>query len=488
MNEIHFVDTTIRDGQASLWAEHMTTGMMLSVASQMEAAGFDAIELIAGSHFKKCVRELREDPWERIRLVAQHIKKTPLRAIGADKVNSMELTPSSISKLWLERLRANGIRQMRISDPGNDASLWRKYVQYARSAGLLPILNVIYSISPKHTDAYYATKAHEAAMLKVPFICLKDPGGLLTPERTRTLIKVISENANGIPLEIHSHCTTGLAPLCYLEAVKMGVKILHTAIPPLANASSNPSVFNMLNNLKVMGYTTRIKDAVLKPVSKQLTFIAKREGLPIGSPVEYDCAQYLHQIPGGMISNLRHQLGTVKMEHRLQDVLEEVIKVRAELGYPIMVTPFSQFVGTQATINVILGKRYEQVSDQVIQYTLGFWGEEAVAPIDPDIKDKILSRPQAKEFSNWDPPQPTIQEIRKQLGGPSLSDDELLLRYTVGNEDVEAMKRAGLRKEYLSTRQPLVMLIQELAQRTDCKQIHIQKGEMSLTLGRAQKY
>ncbi len=444
MNEIYFVDTTLRDGQASLWAEHMRTDMMLSVASQMENAGFHAIELIAGSHFKKCVCELREDPWERIRLVAQQIKKTPLRVIGGDRFNVFAFTPDSVTKLLLERYAANGIRQNRISDPANDPAAWRKSVHYTRLAGIEPILNLIFSVGPKYTDDYYATKAHEAAMLEVPFICLKDPGGLLTPERTQTLIKVISENAKGITLEIHSHCTTGLAPLCYLEAVKMGVKIVNTAIPPLANASSLPSVFNVVNNLEAMGYKPIISDEALRPVSEQLTSIAKREGLRIGSPVEYDYYQYLHQIPGGMISNLRHQLSKVGMEHRLKDVLEEAIRVRAEMGYPIMVTPFSQFVGTQAALNVMQGKRYENVSDQVIQYALGFWSEEAASSMDPDIKDKILSRPQAKKFSKWELPQPTIQEIRSQLGGPSLSDEELLLRYTIGNEDVDAMQRARL--------------------------------------------
>ena len=484
MAEIHFVDTTLRDGQQSLWSEHMRTGMMLSVADQMEAAGFDAIELISASHFKKCVRELRENPWERIRLVAQRIKKTPLRVIGADKVNSMELTPDAVARLWLKLLVANGMRQMRISDPGNDSALWRRYIDYARSAGLEPILNIIYSISPKHTDEYYATKAQQAAKLEVPFICLKDPGGLLTPERTRTLVKIISEEVKSIPLEIHSHCTTGLGPLCYLEAVKMGVRILHTAIPPLANASSNPSIFNIVNNLNAMGYTSTIRETDLKPVAKQLTFIAKREGLPIGLPVEYDYYQYLHQVPGGMISNLRHQLGTVKMEDRIKDVLEETIRVRAELGYPIMVTPFSQFVGTQAAINVMLGERYKEVPDQTIQYVLGFWGEEVAADVDPDIKDKILSRPQAKDFLNWEPPQPSIRELRSQLGGPGLSDEELVLRYIAGNDDVEEMKRAGLPKEYLSSSQPLVMLIQELAKKSGYKQIHIQKKDMSLTLAK----
>jgi oxaloacetate decarboxylase alpha subunit len=204
--------------------------------------------------------------------------------------------------------------------------------------------------------------------------------------------------------------------------------------------------------------------------------------MPIGAPVEYDYSQYVHQVPGGMISNLRHQLKNIGMLNRLDEVLEETVRVRADLGYPIMVTPFSQFVGSQAAINVIKGERYAQVTDQVIQYALGIWGAEAVSEVDPNIKDKILDRPRAKEFAAWQPPQPSIEEVRSKLGGPSLSDDELLMRYVVGNEDVEAMRTAGAPKAYSDTHKPILALVRDLAQRKDCQQISIRKDGMSLTL------
>jgi oxaloacetate decarboxylase alpha subunit len=370
VNEIGFVDTTLRDGQQSLWAERMTTGMMLSVAKQMDDAGFEAIELISSSHFKKCVRELREDPWERIRLVSQRITKTPLRLI-AGRFNNFEITPQSLYRLFIERLAANGLRQTRISDEWNDLSGWQRKVQTSREFGLEPLVNLIYSVSPKHTDDYYAQRAREAATLEVSRLCLKDPGGLLTPERTRILVPLILQNCNGKHLELHTHCTTGLGPLCCLEAIKLGVKTVNTAIPPLANASSNPSFFNVASNARALGYTPAVDEESMKPVSEHFTFIAKREGFPIGAPVEYDYSQYLHQVPGGMISNLRHQLRLVGLEHRMEETLEEATQVRAEFGYPIMVTPLSQFVGSQAAINVIVGERYKQVTDAVIQYALG---------------------------------------------------------------------------------------------------------------------
>jgi len=482
MNEIKFVDTTLRDGQASLWAENMRTGMMLLVAERLDNAGFEAIEVMASSHLKKCVRELREDPFERIRLLARKIKKTTLRGLGSARISAFELTPDSIIELWYERMLAAGIRQLRVIDPANDSANWSKSVARARRVGLGTVVNLTYSVSPKHTDAYYGRKAAEAAALEPELLCLKDPGGLLTPDRTAGLMRAIQQHANGIPLQLHVHCTTGLGPLCALEAIKTGVETVDTALPPLANAASNPSVFNVARNARALGYSSSIDEESLLPAARDLNFIAKREGFPIGVPVEYDYNQYVHQVPGGMISNLRHQLNNLGMLHRLDEVLEEAVRVRADLGYPIMVTPFSQFVGSQAAINVIRGERYAQVTDQVIQYALGHWGKEAAGEVDPNIKDRFLDLPRAKEFAGWHPPQPSLEEIRARLGGPGVNDDELLMRYVVGKDDVEAMRAAAGPKEYISARKPLLTLLQDLTRRTGCRQIYIQKDGLSVTL------
>jgi oxaloacetate decarboxylase alpha subunit len=374
------------------------------------------------------------------------------------------------------------MRQLRISDPANDPAGWHKSVARAKRVGLGSVLNLIFSVSPKHTDEYYARKTREAAALKPDTLCLKDPGGLLTPERTAILIKTIQDNAARCPIELHVHCTTGLGPLCALEAIKLGVDVIDTSVPPLANASSNPSVFNVAQNAQSLGYSPLIDLHALGPVAKDLTFIARRENFPIGAPVEYDYSQYVHQVPGGMISNLRFQLKNIGMLDRLDDVLEEAVRIRADLGYPVMVTPFSQFVGSQAAINIIKGERYAQVTDQVIQYALGFWGAEAASEVDADVRDKILNRPRAREFTQWQPPQPSLEEVRGKLGGPSLGDDELLMRYVVGNEDVEALKSAGAPKEYPHGGNPLLTLIRELSRRTDCSQIHVRKADLSLLL------
>jgi len=483
MEGIKFVDTTIRDGHQSLWAENMTTGMMLPVAEAMDRAGFDAIELISSSHLKKCVRELKEDPWARVKLISERITHTPLR-LNAGRFSAFDLTPRSMYRLFMERMAANGIREARISEEWNDLEGWTWKVDVARDVGINPVPNIIYSVSPKHTDAYFAERTRQAASLKVNRLCLKDPGGLLTPERIQTLVPIMFANANGVPIELHTHCTTGLGPLCCLEAVKLGIKIVNTALPPLADGSSNPSLFNVARNLRALGYRTLIDEEILKPVSEHFTQIAKREGFPIGEPVEYDYSQYQHQVPGGMISNLRFQLRKVGVEHKIDEALRETMRVRAELGYPIMVTPLSQFVGSQAAINVIVGERYKEVTDQIIQYALGYWGREGTELMDPEVKAKILDRPRATEWAEWQPTEPSIAEIRKKMNAEQVSDEELLLRWNLSVDEIQAMRAAGAPRDYLTSRQPLVNLIDALSKRKGYRQIVIQKGNMLVSLNR----
>jgi oxaloacetate decarboxylase alpha subunit len=352
----------------------------------------------------------------------------------------------------------------------------------ARNAGLEVVLAVVYSLSPKHTDEYFARKVRAARALNPDRIYLKDPAGLLTPQRVQTLVPVFLQNAAGLAVELHSHCTTGLAPLCYLEAIKLGIETVHTAIPPLANGSSNPSLLNMVNNIRTIGYTPVIDERVLDTISNHLTCIARRESFPIGAPVEYDCAQFLHQVPGGVISNLKYQLAQLRMEERLDEVLDEIVQVRADLGYPIMVTPFSQFVASQAAINVMLGTRYREVTDEVIQYALGFWGEEQSASMEEQVRNKILDRPRSREWARWTPPEPALKEVRERVGATAVSDDEFLLRCFLRPEEIQCMQAAGPPQDYLTSKHPLITLIQQLTTRKRSKFIRIQKRSFSLTL------
>ena len=482
--EVRFVDTTIRDGHQSLWAERMTTGMMTPICATLDAAGFDAVEILSGSHVKKAVRELREDPWDRIRAVAQRMPNTPLRLI-AGRINTFGFDPPEMYQLFIDRMAINGVREARISEPWNDLPGWTRRVLSARKAGLRPIINLIYSVSPRHTDEYYIERCKQAMTLDPYRICLKDPGGLLTPERVRTLAPAVVAHARGVTVELHSHCNTGLGPLCALEAVKAGIMVVNTAIPPLADGASLPSIFNVAHNLRALGYTAAIDDASLRSVAKHFTVVAKREGFPIGAPVEYDETQYQHQVPGGMISNLGHQLAQVGKESKLEEALEETIRVRAELGYPIMVTPLSQFVGSQAAINVIVGERYKEVTDQVIRLALGQHGEEAVTLMDQNVRQKILDRPRAREIMAENPALPTLKELRAELGGPDVSDEDLLLRWLVNKEDVAIMKKTPPHGDYNSGRHPLVALVAELASRADSTLIEIKRPGFEVKLAKA---
>jgi len=259
---------------------------------------------------------------------------------------------------------------------------------------------------------------------------LEDASGVLTPERTRTLMPAILAASKGKPVELHSHCNTALAAQCYVEAIKLGINVLHTAAMPLANDTSLPSIENTLENARCLGYSSNLDEDAVKVVSEHFRKVAMENDMRIGAPLEYRLWNFEHQLPGGMMGSLRNQLAEIKKEDRLDEVLEEIVRIREDLGYPVMATPYSQFVGVQALFNVISGGRFKVVSDEVIMYVLGYYGE-ADGPINQDVKDKVLASPKAKKLSNWKPTEITIDDLRKLE--PGLSDDDLLIR--IANPD-----------------------------------------------------
>jgi oxaloacetate decarboxylase (Na+ extruding) subunit alpha len=482
MSDIRFVDTTVRDGSQSLWAIGLRTADILPIAERLDQAGFDAVEIMATSFEKKMIRDLQEDPWERIREVRRRITRTPLRMIRGRQLAAFQITPEAIEELWYERMAAMGIGQIRLSDSSNTPEGWRPHVARAHKAGIDVVINLIFSLSEKHTDDYYAERARAAAALKPHRICLKDPGALLTPERVRTLAPVVLAHAQGIPVEFHTHCNTGLGLLSSLEAIRQGIHIVNAAIPPLAEGSSNPSVFDIARNARAMGHEPRIDEAMLRPVEEHLREVAKREGLPEGAPVAYDLQHYQHQVPGGMISNLRFQLGAAGLADRLPAVLEEIAQVRRDFGFPIMVTPYSQFVGAQAVMNVIAGERYRQVSDEIIQYALGGWGREESESIQPEVREKILSRPRAEALARVRPEQPTLAQVRERWGGPGVSDDELLLNFFTDAEQVAQMRRVRAQRADGEGTQGLQALIAKLGEARSVRYVQIRRGGQSVAM------
>lgn len=485
MNEIRFIDTTLRDGHLSLWALRMRIGHMLGAARQMDRCGFESMEFFGFASIIKQVRDLKENPWDWVRLGVKEFSRTRLRYHGG-LGSGFESIPACVIRLLLERIIAHGITLTRSSNPWNDYAVLAKETETLGEMGMDVVANVIYSVSPKHTNEYYQRKVRELAALRPYRICFKDVGGLLTPDRTREMLQLVMANVGDIPLEFHAHCNNGLAPLNYVEALKLGVNTLHTSIPPLANGSAQPSIYNVVSNARAMGLTPRVDLEAVKPVEAHFTRVARQENFPVGAPREYDHTQYRHQVPGGMISNLRYQLGAVGMGDRLEETLEEAGRVREEYGYPIMVTPLAQFVGTQAAVNVMAGERYREVTDQSIQYALGYWGEEGARLMDADVKDRILSRPRAREWRSWVRPEPTLADVRQKFGGPGVSDEEMVLRVIAGADSVKAMLEAGAPRGFLDAGRPVSVLLRQLAGARELRQVYVRQGGLSMHLGQRQ--
>jgi len=442
-DEIKFVDVSLRDGNQSLWgAAGLNNEMVLSLASILDRVGLKAIDYISSIHMGMSVKYYKENPWERVRRSRSVMAKTPYSfGTTGRRFIGFRWMPDSVTGLVLERMAAHGVSRLWIIEATHDMKVIHRAARQAKAAGIKEVVVALsYSISPVHTDEYYAGLAREVVKSPdVDTIYLKDQGGLCTPERVKTLIPTLFQNINGLPLEFHSHCSTGLAPICYVEAAKLGVRIFHTAVPPLANGPSLPSIFNVARNLRYLGYKVDIDEEALEAASKRLAGIAEGQGREGGSIPEYDVSYYDHQLPGGMVTTLKRQLTEMKMQHRWNEIVEEVSRVRQELGYPIMVTPLSQFVGTQASMNVITGKRYKQVPEGIMQYAAGWFGQPTV-PIDGNVMDMIAAAPKAKEFFNQEFPQKSIKELRQEMGvGASMSDEEFLLRYSMTEKEVEDM-------------------------------------------------
>ncbi len=487
--DVRFVDTTFRDGAQSLWASSMRIGMIEAVAENVGRAGFAVVEVPVGAvYFKKFVRDLKEDPWDMARMVARKMPHAVKSCMAGGTLNPLGApSPRAIARLFYERIVANKALNRAQTFANTYGQMEFEFpwtIPMFRDLGMQVAIGLSYTISPRHTDEYYAQKTRDILAFGPDAIYLEDQGGLLTLDRARTLIPSIVTNANGIPVELHSHCTTVLTPLVYLEALQLGVDTLHTAIPPLADGPSQPSIFSTARNARLLGHATVIDEDLLRPVVERLTAIAMREKLPIGAPLEYDCAQYIHQVPGGVISNLRHQLAGLGIQHRLDEVLEESVQVRKDFGYPIMITPHSQFVVTQSAINVATGERYKHVIDELILFAQGAYGEDSgYTCMDQNLKDRLLGSKRAGELGTGRPRDIPLKEIRETLGGPGVSDEEFLLRYMMkGTQEVEAMRAAGRPRRYLHSALPLATLIEELGKHKSVRYVHVQRGSDSLVI------
>jgi len=445
MKKIEFIDQTIRDAQQSLWGYLMRTDHITPIAEAMDRVGYKAIATVGSQAFTVQVRTLQEDPWERIRLLSRLITKTPIRgSYVIFALSSFDLsTPRDIITLWIKRSVANGIKSFWVCDYQTDMEKFIYFARIAKAEGAEVVPSLMYTSSPVHTNELWASKTRMIASARdcVDRIMIEDASGVITPEATRKLVATVLANCEGLPVEFHSHCNPGLAPLCYLEAIKAGITTLHTAVAPLANGTSLPAIETILHNAKKLGFTSDIDEDALAQVSAHFRKVAEEEGLPIGVPTEYDVFHYEHQVPGGMMTNLTRQLREVGMLNRLDEILDEVVLVRKDFGYPVMATPYSQIVGAQAVENVISGERYKQFTDEAIKYLLGYYGEP-VGPVDQNVKDKVMSLSRTKEFINWQPENylKSVDELRREIG-PDLSDDDLLLKILIPGQPVKRVER-----------------------------------------------
>ena len=478
---VDIVDTTTRDGNQSLWsATGLTTADIVSIAPTIDRVGFRAMDFTSSTHMAVAVRFHQEDPWERLRLVRAAMPETPLSFITSG-MRFITWVPADedVMRLAFRCVARNGIRRVQVVDPSNDVPRLRRIASMAHQEGVEQVvLGLTYSISEVHTHAYYAERAAALAdCADMDAFYLKDPGGLLTPDAVRELAPHFVRAAGDRPVELHSHCTIGLAPFVYMEGLRAGFHVLHTAVAPLARGTSNPAAETTLRDLEAESFAHRLDVEALGAMSEHFRALAVEKGLPVGAPQEFDATYYHHQLAGGMVSTTRRMLDELRRPELFDAALEEVGRVRAEMGYPIIVTPVSQLVATQAVRNVIDPERWSTVSDETIRYFLGHYGEPA-APVAADVADRVLSLPRVEELRGLEPLH--LEGARARFGR-GISDEELLLRLTMPQEQVDAMGASRPAASGSSGaqrgRHPVVTLLREVAKRPAVTQLRVRKGD-----------
>ncbi|MET0281714.1 MAG: biotin carboxyl carrier protein [Steroidobacteraceae bacterium] len=491
MARIELVETSLRDGNQSLWAAlGIDTARTLEIAPVMDQAGFRAIDFTTSTHMGVAVRYKQQDPWERIRLMAEACPRTPLQFMSTGfRFIAWETASPEFMSLAFRTLARHGIRRFCLADPMNDADANATCARMVKQAGgEYVIAALVFTVSPIHDDAHYVAAARRlAACADVDALYIKDPGGLLTPGRARTLIPAVQAAigavAPGKPLELHAHCTIGQAEAVYMDAPDYGIAALQCASGGAADGTSNPPGERVARNLTALGHEVAIDAEALQRVADYFTALARAEDLPVGQPQAFDAAYLRHQLPGGMVGTMRRHLGEARLTHLEAKVIEELARVREELGWPIVMTPFAQMTLTQAVMNVTGRERYAVIPDEVIRYALGRFGRPNV-PIAAFVMDRIHALPRTRELAA-EPAMAELGELRRRIGA-QLSDEEFLLRAVMPGVQVDAMQAAGpAPRHYHAVVQPLLRLLQGLALRHDLSNVAIDKPGFRLRLRRA---
>lgn len=485
MAHIDFLDETMRDGQQSLWGLRMRAGMALPVTPLIDRTGFSTIDLTGGGMLDVLTRYCQENYWEGLDLLVASMPNTPLRAgLRANANVTFGITPPALMDLWVQRLCAHGIRSFWIYDVlfGMDNML--RLAKVAKEAnGAWVAGAIMFALSPVHTDEFFIANAKKLAdSPHIDSILLYDTAGVLEKYRIQQLVPGLVQAAGGKPIEFHSNNLLGLSAKAYLDAIDCGVSVIHTASRPMANGPSVPSTEIMARNIQLRGHTHGLDELLFQPVADHFRAVGKASGNLVDQYAEYDEFSIQHQIPGGMMGTFKAQLAMHKMMDKLPEVLDEVAAVRRDLGYPGMATPFSQLVGIQAVLNVVTGKRYGTVPDEVIQYAAGFYGEP-VAPVDADVLDRIMAAPRAKDVMAQPPEMPDLDTLKKRYG--TQDEDELLYRAFVPQPDIDKMRAAGpVRRDYPLLSSPELEDVRKLMQVATLPVVELKSEGLSLSLRR----
>lgn len=486
MAEITFIDQTVRDGQQSLWGMKMRAKHILPIAEDLGTAGFSCVELTGTTIHTVLVREFKEDPYQGLDLITSRMGSGVAKRAGMrPDTAGFTLQPYSVIDLSVSVMAAHGIDSFWLFDCLFNLDRMERLTTVIGELGAEAVPTISFADSPVHTDEFFAGIARAMASWKhTSAIMFADEAGVLTPERAATLLPAIIEAAGDVPLELHCHNTTGLAPLIYLRGIELGITRIHTCSRPMANGPSLPSAEIMLENITELGHTASLEEGALARVARQVEWVGRREGYELGAPAEYRVKTYTQQMPGGMMGTLKSQLASHGRLDLLGAVLDEVARVRQEFGYPVMATPFSQILGIQSVLNVTTGDRYGIVPDETVLYAMGRFGDPP-APMDQDVKDRILASKRAREMRGWELPQPTLAELRQQHG-LHLSDEELLLRVLVPGPAVDAMLAAGPIEQYYppADESPLVRTLRALANQAEARSVSIRHGGLDLSLAR----
>ena len=484
MAYIDFLDETMRDGQQSLWGLRMQAGMALPVSPIIDRTGFRVIDLTGGGMLDVLTRYCHENYWEGLDLLVASMPRTPVRAgLRSNACVTFGLTPDALMDLWVRRLCAHGVRSFWLYDVLFNTEKTLRLAKVAKEAKTEVAGAIMFALSPVHTDDYYASKASQlAASPDIDTILLYDTAGVLDRQRMETLLPAIVKNARGRRIEFHSNNLLGISAKAYLDAIDFGVTILHTASRPMANGPSVPSTEIMSKNVELKGHTHGLNTSLFKPVADHFEAVGKAAGFLVNQYAEYDIFSIAHQIPGGMMGTFKAQLAQHNMMDKLDEVLDETARVRRELGYPGMATPFSQLVGIQAVLNVVTNNRYGTIPDEVIQYAAGYYGT-TVAPIDQNVLDKIMAAPRAKEVLANPPEQPTLADLKKRYGADD--EDELIMKAFLPAADIEKMRAAGpVKTTYPLLSSPQLEQVKRLMRVARAPVVEIKSSLMNVTLRR----